>query len=426
MSIYYRDNEEIFGAYPKVYDQQISDLLSIGPFSSACLIGEKETRCFQFKNISADTIRFFKKVLAEQNEDEPLCMIVKDSIFSIDSKLTHVGGCALIFNSQIQAGIELDYKTGQHQYVRTKYHDTTVGKLYKILADNGVKKLNNTKEDRGGIKKIGLAEMSILNLNVDNNSLCFRLFAVAKDTVIKETDTNINVYFIPKTFVGRNSALSRDALNIENYPSFTFIDTIHDESSVLTPSITNYEANGNHLFVPYLNYERCKKQTTNGREIMLPTSMSIVKMSFFNNGKARKEAIYYLDEVDESTPYYSGTFFYRISDEGTPVMVNQTKRVIEIAHHNSIISFDNFIFGVNDSIKLIYDISMTKDELRIVALTKDSIAVKIVYGLSDKRRSIERISSELFHHAMRIYKDRIYAYRKDEISNQIMFERLTF
>jgi len=428
MALYYNDNSDIYSGYPRIFNKYISDSLAFGPFSSACLIEKEGVHCFSFKNMNDDTLAYFKSQLDHSDRDLSSHYVIKDTVFADYSRLFFDNRNAFLFNNQFQIGLMYEMNLNHSEYLRPKFNDSTINKLYKILTFNGIKKLTNATIGRSTVNKMGLSEISLISMDLKSNSIYFKIYVVAKDSVFKGTDTNINTYVIPMMFFAKGTSGQFNILDLGNYNSFSQMDTIHYLGNTLSPHLGNYEAKDTYIYMPYKDQDHCMSEKVDGKELTLPTNLSIVKFSFAKNDQPKVEFVYQLDESDENGPniYYTGTFFYRISDQGFPIAVNQTKKHITLVECNTKIPFNNFIFDIDDTINSVSDIARNNDTLKMVATTRKNNTVKIIYCISAKKYIINKINIKQPYHSLRIQGNTILGYRKNDDANEINYDRFTF
>lgn len=259
-------------------------------------------------------------------------------------------------------------------------------------------------------------------INLHVRSACFKLYATSISVSENLNDTTVR--FIPVMFIAKNLSQDTDLMNLNEYGSYTLLDKICDEKDTLGPlSDQNYEFNKDHLFMAYWNSRGSNFMIRNGRKIQKATDVRIAEMTLENNATAKKINVFGIHE-GEAGP---GSFYFRVSDEGLPIVVSKTNKCIDFLNKDKKISFSELIYQEGDTVNTVFDISSIHNVLRFVGMTTKNNFVKGTFNVLTGKIKIDKMAGDsvLFGN-MRIEGNDILACRKEEDTNELILDRFVF
>ncbi len=419
MSFYYNQFPAAYDNIPKIYDKNLSDMLSRGPFSTISLVTDAKIQTYQLTKINSDTINYFNSVITQAAFGAR--QKIDDSVFSDVSRLFFNRDQVYLFNDQFQVALSYNLKTKKSEYVQPKIAEAEVNSLYQLLAKNGVEKLTDAKFARQSFIQDGLTEVSIYNTDLTSNSALFKLYTNSmegihgNDTILVAT---------PEVFLALNTANPKNAYDLSQYEDYIWLDSIHYNNMVLDPliSVFNHKKVNDDIFMPYWDADHSVMKKIDGKDVFFATEAYIVKLSKQPNKKAKMKDIYKIAEAKDGP----GTYKFYISDDGYPIILSKKRNTINLMHTNEVIPFSKFAYSANDTLNKFFDISITHDTLKFVAETSKNFYVKGTYNIKNKTISVEKINTDIAYQNMKISDNDILACAKDENKNQLIFDMFSF
>jgi len=424
MASYFQDNADKYDGYKKVYDRDLSRALSLGPSCTASLVSPSGIHSYLFNNLYDDTLNYFKSVLDSNVPETARGEKITDSVISDVSKLYFGNDNAFILNYPFQIGLRYDMVTHSVEYLKPAISDKLLAGLYERIASIMGRKLCDVKTAHKVLHMVGTPIVMAEQLNTQDSSAIFKLYNITLDTTYKGTDTMINANSRMQILLASGMTGTTDVLNLDSYSSYVFFDSVHYLHNTYWPHTTlNYEVFNGHFYVTYCDQEHSRKTNDHGREVTIPTALSIIDFTAGADGKAHAQHVYTVDGYDGAS---SSDFFFRIDDKGYPVTVNMATKEFTFLKENKKIDFSKFGCSQDETLSSIYDFTISGDTIMFVGLGNKNTCVKGTYDINMKQSVITMPGSNTIYQAMRINGNNILGCKKDADKDELVFDRFTF
>lgn len=417
MAIYYRQNPEIYQYYRKIYNKKLSDILSQGYLSTACLATASGIKCYLLGKIEKDTLTYFYQTIYLSDQRKGNSKSIIDSVISKETPvLSFDGQKAILFNKQFQFGMTHNLPNGGLTYDEPNFDDTTVLGIYNLFRSYVTDTLTNIIEAKNAFKATGLPQIAIKNLdNEIGRSAFFQLNTVITEPKIN--DTHYHYVIRGRLFLALKSKKTDHPLDLRSYESYIWLDSLHIDGKIYQPeTIFNYEIYKNHYYFSYYEID----DTMNSR--IKPVHERIIEFTKGNDNKPKVINIYDLKDYGK----YNYNYFFRIDTRGTPVVVNEQKKSIHYFYDNSDIDFSELLINTGDSITRIFDILPKEDTLYYIASVNNKYFVKGQYFLKEKKCVAIPLNENTTYDGAKINDKKIYAFKKDIEQNLFEYEIFTF
>lgn len=414
MAIYYRQNADIYNAYQKIYNKELSQALANQYFSTACVVQEGGEKCFLMNKITEDTLIYIQSVM-EKNTVVPALinniftdsMIVSDiPVFSYNQDYT------ILLNRQFQYALVHDIKKAAISYAEPQINDTNVSAIYNVIKSKSADNFTDVAYSRQVLKMGGMPQLIIKN--IDNNigrSLFFQLNTVT--TKHKIDDTNKHYAVSGRILLAFNCTDKKNALNINNYSSYLWLDTLHNGNDILRPeTVFNYEIANGHCYLPYYKVDDSMLSR------VLPTKEKIVEFTYDTSQKIKIHNIYPLPFYSEK-PY---SYFFRIHTQGYPIVVNEMNKSMMFLGTNEIVLFEELTGKRGELLNKIFDFKEQNDTIIYAGVLQSGVCIKGCYALKTQKATTEILHKTKPYTNMKISGNTIYAYHKDIESNTYRYD----
>lgn len=420
MSVYFNKYPEIYNRFNIIYNKTASKYLALGPSSTVCLVDQSQITRFTLSQVNEDTLQYIKK-WQEKISSVKKQIKIKDSLFNDLSDIIFTNDYVLIYNEQFQNGLYFNFKTNLKCYIQPEYQDSTIEGLYELLRKNGIRNLTTATFGKQWLKEDGVSPISVHSINAIDNSLLFKLYAISIDTIMNNnTDTVSSAN--PYIFVTNDQKLnSHNILNVKSYKEATLFRSVINLGDTLYPlSSEKHQIHDGTIFMAYWDISHSKSLSINGRFVKLPTKASIIAFKNKENGAAKPEKIYKVKND-------SGTkFFFRISDRGYPLVVNNSSKTITILQNYHEMSYNSLTASTTYNILKCLDVSLKNDTIRYVAITDNKKSIKGYHAINTQENKIEVINSKIEYDNIKINGNSILACKKELETNELIFDLFSF
>jgi hypothetical protein len=423
MNIYFKDNKDIFGDYQTVFDRSLSRLFARGgPSATACVVGNDSVHIFTLVKANNDTIKFIKSLLAEKVTGNNKRMVVHDSVIRNSSQFYFHKKNVLFLNTQFQVGLSYNIGSNTVGTKRLQCNNQTIERLLGIWRkDKENNHLSTADITNALLKKKGVAPVTVNAINLRDGSACFKLYATSISVSENKQDTTIMI--LANLFLATDLLLGSDPLNLNDYRSFSLLGPVPDVNDTLNPLGYDYELSNDRFYVPYWNSRGSTYRVQNGRKIMNVTDVRIAELNFKNNDAVGKVNVYSIKDGAKGP----GKFFFRLSDNGLPLVVSKTNKSINFSGKDKRLLFNELVFENADTVNNIFDIASTGNVLKLVAVTTSGVFVKGTYDLATGKVQLEKLDNKnVVYDNLAIDGNDILAFRKNEEENELILDQFTF
>jgi hypothetical protein len=414
MAIYYRQNADIYGTYKKIYNKELSEGLAIRQFSTACLVQGGGKKCFLMNKISNDTLAYIQSVLDNSTTVHSLLSnVFTDSMIISDIPVfSYNQDDAILLNRQFQFALVHDIQNATISYAEPEINDTNVGKIYKMIKTKLTDSFTDVAYSRKVLKMGGMPQLIIKN--IDNNigrSILFRLNTVITQPMINDTDYHYSVS--GKILLAFNCTNKKNVLNINNYSSYLWLDTLHSGNDILRPeTVFNYEIANGHFYLPYYKVDDSMLSR------VLPTQEQIVEFTYDSSQKITLHNKYPLPLYSEK-PY---NYFFRIHTSGYPIVVNEMNKTFIFLSTNETVSFEQLTRNSKENLYKVFDFKEQNDTIKYVGTLQSGICIKGFYALKTRMAASVVLHKTILYTNMKISGNSIYAYHKDIDGNKYSYD----
>jgi len=424
MSLYFQDNADKYDGYKKIYDRRLSRALSQGPSCTASLVAESGTHTYLFKGITDDTLNYFKQVLDNKGDAGTNSDVVRDTAMSDVSNMYWGKDYVLLYNDRFQLGLRYDRTARTVNYMRPSIGDAAANNIYNLARNAGIKGIADAKIARLTTHMVGMSMVLVNGIEPTDNSAMFKLFEVKTDTTINGTDTNVNSNIYNQMVLARNLDNKSDPFSAGNYASYTLFDSVVHAGKKYVPSQTlDYQEQNGHYFIAFHHTDDNSFIMDHGRKIFVPRDLVIADFSCKEDGRAEINKVYDVDTYEaEGCP----GFFFRISDAGVPVAVSNDKKTIAFLNGDHRVFFSSLIYAAGDTVSKVFDIRVEGDELRFAGMTDKNNCVKGSVNMATRKVAVTKLNSEAIYQNIKINGRAILACRKNEETNELIFDQFTF
>lgn len=420
MSVYFSKYPEIYNRFNIIYNKTISNYLALGPSSTVCLVEQSQITRFTLSQVNEDTLQYIKK-WQEKISSVKKQIKIKDSLFNDLSDVTFNNDYVFIYNEQYQNGLQYDFRTQKKHYYQPEYHDSVVEGLYDILRKSGMKKLTTADLGKQWLKEDGVAPITVHSINAIDNSVLFKLYAISIDTIMNENNDTVSSAN-PQIFVIRNTkSENNEIINFKNYNNASLFQSITIGGDTLFPlSSIKHQIHNNNIYLAYWDINHSKSLSINGRYVKLPTKVSIAEFKYNVNGVTKPEKVY---EIKND----SGTnFIFRISDNGFPIVVNNSSKSILLLEKGIELHYEDLTQTTTFNILKCFDISLQNDTLMYVATTQNKKSIVGYYALKTQKRNIVIINDIYDYDNMKINGKNILSCKKNTELNELYLDLFSF
>jgi hypothetical protein len=420
MSLYFNKHPEIYNRFNIIYDRALSNALALGPSSTVCVVDKGDVQRMLLSKIDADSISYIENKLRNSLKVHSR-IILNDSMLNDLSDVTYCNDYVLVYNEQFQSGLYYHFSSKTSRYIQPQYDDTTVELLYGVLRNNGMRNLTDAVFGKQWLMEDGVSPVSAHSINANENSLLFKLYAISIDTIINNnadtvSSANPHIFTLEKA-MGNNF----DILNMNNHTSITLHPpVINNRDTFNALSSEKHQVYNGNTFLVYWDIRHSKSVSVNGRQVKLPTNVSIIEFDGKEKGVAKPKNIFKVKND-------SGTkFFFRIADNGYPVVVNNSSGTIAFLQNDFELKFEVISSSPLEKLSKCFDVSIKNDTIKYVGITKGKKCIKGYYAIKSGKMKTEELGDRIDYDNIRINGSNILACKKNVATNELYLDLYTF
>lgn len=381
MSAFFEENTDIFGSYKTIFDKSLSEQMSLGPSSTICYVEGSNIHKYLFNAANKDTLNCIALKLNSALERAFTTYKILDTATSDFSALKYNNDYAGVLSSKFQMCSIYDLATNSTSYERTKISDLTANKIYTLLKKHCSVTSVEATEARKMLRMSAGPMVISQGWNWQNNSAVGKISVVKMDTNINGKDTNFSINIYSYNFVARNSKSKKPTINFDNFSDFNVIDSINYKGNRYIATLQfGYEINADTIYLPYVNFNSGKRKLEQGREIVVPTDIKLMKCLLLANGNSQLIEAYELPNMEGIS---NDNFLIKLNGNEPIIVNNQTKSVLYL-NTWGVVPFSD-LSDMSKKIEKVYDISFTDNKMNYIAKTTDNKIVKANWNTKTKK-----------------------------------------